>query len=262
MNVRLTFALALLAFPAAAQAGSVSEDRYGPAYVDSAAAAGDLVDRPTATTPSFKAPARYAGRFLSWANKPEQESADGSTPDVPAADRKERPTEFRALRAPAPASTFASTPPSIYVSPSPAATQAPVRAAPSASPMPALVREEAPIVVARVPAPPPAPIVARPAIRQPVVATVPPPVAERQRSAMAAASRPVAVAEVSPAPNTGAPARAHFYSLHREYGDQPDSIAIPVDRPAVLIGPADSEAPASDEEANSKSDRAELSAPF
>jgi hypothetical protein len=79
---------------------------------------------------------------------------------------------------------------------------------------------------------------------------------------MAAASRPVAVAEVSPAPNTGAPARAHFYSLHREYGDQPDSIAIPVDRPAVLIGPADSEAPASDEEANSKSDRAELSAPF
>jgi hypothetical protein len=31
---------------------------------------------------------------------------------------------------------------------------------------------------------------------------------------------------------------ARFYSLHREYGDTPDAITMPVNRPPVLIGPS------------------------
>jgi hypothetical protein len=53
-----------------------------------------------------------------------------------------------------------------------------------------------------------------------------------------AAPAQVAMAAPPPAPPSP-PVRAHFYSLHRDYGDAPDPIALPTARPDVLIGPPD-----------------------
>jgi hypothetical protein len=42
-----------------------------------------------------------------------------------------------------------------------------------------------------------------------------------------------------PPAQPSAPVRARFYSLHRDYGDTPDPVTLPVARPPVLIGPGD-----------------------
>jgi hypothetical protein len=49
--------------------------------------------------------------------------------------------------------------------------------------------------------------------------------------------------------------KPRFYSLHREYGDAPDAIPLPADRPPVLIGPASSPAADPAEDADPKPPR-------
>lgn len=73
-----------------------------------------------------------------------------------------------------------------------------------------------------------------------------------------AASPPVALAQAWPSASAQGPVKARFYSLHRAYGDQPDAIPMPVDRPPVLVGPGDSApaAQASDQDSEGKSDKA------
>jgi hypothetical protein len=46
--------------------------------------------------------------------------------------------------------------------------------------------------------------------------------------------------------------------LHRDYGDQPDAIPMPLDRPPVLVGPGDAPpaADVADDGAAAKSDKA------
>jgi hypothetical protein len=52
--------------------------------------------------------------------------------------------------------------------------------------------------------------------------------------------------------------------LHREYGDQPDKIAIPAERPTVLIGPGDPQplAGVADEPSDARADKSESAAAF
>jgi hypothetical protein len=78
----------------------------------------------------------------------------------------------------------------------------------------------------------------------------------------AQASPPVALAQAWPSASAQGPVKARFYSLHRAYGDQPDAIPMPVDRPPVLVGPGDSApaAEASDQDSEGKSDKASPSA--
>jgi hypothetical protein len=73
----------------------------------------------------------------------------------------------------------------------------------------------------------------------------------------APASPPVALAQAWPSASAQGPVKARFYSLHRAYGDQPDAIPMPVDRPPVLVGPGDSApaAEASDQESEGKADK-------
>ena len=46
------------------------------------------------------------------------------------------------------------------------------------------------------------------------------------------------MAALAPQP-PAAPVKARFYSLHRDYGDAPDPIALPQSRPMVLVGPGE-----------------------
>jgi hypothetical protein len=52
-----------------------------------------------------------------------------------------------------------------------------------------------------------------------------------------AVQTPAATTQVATAETPSAPVRARFYSLHRDYGDAPDPVALPPARPMVLIGP-------------------------
>ncbi len=146
-------------------------------------------------------------------------------------------------------SSKSSTPP--VSAPQPAAEPAPAPAAPAS-----LYATPVPI------APAPAPIAVAPPVR-----TVPTPApsvpAAPPMQVMAAAEAPTPAtpaAEAAATPST--PVHAHFYSLHRDYGDTPDPIAMPVDRPMVLVGPPDLPAqPAGGDSGNSGKASADASDP-
>jgi len=125
-----------------------------------------------------------------------------------------------------------------------ATAPAPVRSAAAAPPA------HAPAVALATAAPskpvPAAPVPAKPApqARAPIqTASAGKPAAPPQAvtSAQATPATPAAqtqVAMVAPPPAPpAAPVKARFYSLHRDYGDTPDPVALPAARPPVLIGP-------------------------
>ncbi|HEY5072480.1 MAG TPA: hypothetical protein VII63_10665 [Caulobacteraceae bacterium] len=205
MRLHLALSLALLAVPAAALAAPMTQDRYGPPAAPDSAAPGQVVS--DATPPS--APT-YRGRLLNWTNKAAIERTDRSSLDAPRVERA------AAVEMAAPASpSVAAAPASIYDS-APSVTVVPARR--MRAPAAPLIAVEPTPPAATVATPPPAPA-------NPVVSEATP--------------LPITMAAAST--TSTAPVRPRFYSLHRAYGDRPDAVAIPIDRPPVLIGPADPE---------------------
>jgi len=155
---------------------------------------------------------------------PGEEQGSGPAMAEPAASPA--PYAGRVLQWPGKTGRFAR-----LVAPAPPPAPPPVAAIPMPIvPLASLYRPPQPPAAARAWVAPPPPVLAPPA---PVALAAPaprlppePPAPPQARVAMA---QPPAAGVV----------RSHFYSLHREYGDAPDAIVVPIDRPPVLIGPAD-----------------------
>ncbi|MFI4936848.1 MAG: hypothetical protein ACHP7N_19770, partial [Caulobacterales bacterium] len=108
----------------------------------------------------------------------------------------------------------------------------------------------------------PTSLYAQPPTPQPVAVAAPPAAAPAAPAPVAAAATPAAPVQkfaqnTAPAPplasSASPPVKVRFYSLHRDYGDAPDPIAMPKDRPLVLVGPADDAAAKSgDDQARAK----------
>jgi hypothetical protein len=270
MKRSLLFALALMGPPAAAAAQTASQDRYGPPErPDPLSASAELSPARSAAPSPAQAP-RYAGPFLTWTGKLAQPLTEVSSasPQVvaPRAEYAPRPAPLARIEAAA----------SLY-SPQPAAFAAPARRDRAPAPLaprekPASLSSRQPTAVTvpvrrgRSPAPlaattpaepeataPPhnvtAALASRPASPKATmpIAAPPAPVPEEPPVVMAAAAAP-AIA--------GTTVRARFYSLHRAYGDQPDAVRIPTERPPVLIGPSDTSSPAADDASETKSEKA------
>ncbi|HEY5105833.1 MAG TPA: hypothetical protein VII73_03560 [Caulobacteraceae bacterium] len=91
---------------------------------------------------------------------------------------------------------------------------------------------------------PPVPPAPRPASAPMAAIMAPAPMAPLPAAPPAAAPLPPAPAAklalaAAPPPSQAGWVHSRFYSLHREYGDTPDAVALPVNRPPVLIGPGD-----------------------
>jgi hypothetical protein len=226
MKIRPVIAVAALAFPSLVHAGSLAEDRYGPPAVENARPINGPSERVAAAA---TAPPPYSGRFLTWSNKAQEERTDRVGPDFSAAARVAPPVSSSVDSAP---NRQNEPSPSLYTTPRPAAVSSPPRGA--------------------------TPALADPSSDRPPLAQA------RPATAPAPSTAPVALAAAAPTAPGGPPARAHFYSLHREYGDQPDKIAIPAERPTVLIGPGDPQplAGVADEPSDARADKSESAAAF
>jgi hypothetical protein len=211
--MRPLLVLLALAGATSAQAQPV-QDRYGPPRRPSPTV---VVASLNATPQGAAAPAPvepYRGPMLRWPSK----TAEPARPQPIAAAPPARPAPTPEHLPP-----YAPPPPGLYA---PAARPAPqARVAPAQTP----ARTAAPPAVAQARSAPPA---------VPAAARSPAPV---QPTRLAAAP--------SATPHWGG-AKPRFYSLHREYGMEPDHIPEPPSQPRyVLIGPPDpAKAPAGDDD--------------
>ncbi len=251
------FALPAVGLPAAAQASDRGEDRYGPpaprhsgavSYPTPASAAKDeAVVRDEA--------ASYRGPYLSWSGKagarqPVQTAAAVAPPPAPAAQPRLE------ARYAAPAATPLPAPPlpqSLYARPASGPASALARPQPlvqaAAQPAPPALPPRRTQVAVSSPVMPRAPVTAQtsPAPTPTAAAHTPLAVAAKTAptSSPAAATTQVAPTQVAmaapppPPQPPAAPVKARFYSLHRDYGDAPDPVTLPVARPPVLVGPAE-----------------------
>jgi hypothetical protein len=127
-----------------------------------------------------------------------------------------------------PALPVVTTPPSAVAE----VTPPPAKVAPKKPAKPALARKTPP----KSPATPPAPVMAQ---ATPPVLAAPP----AQATAAASASSEALAQNIPATASNSPPVGVRFYSIDRDYGDRPDPIAMPQDRPMVLVGPPADEPP-------------------
>ncbi len=207
--MRLALVLVISAIPVLAVA---AEDRYGAG-----------VEAPALSSQSGAQPAAhsvYTGRFLQWAGK----TAPAAQPQPVALP-------------PPPLRPLASLPPTPPRRP----RFAPPLPRPSTGWAPAPMAMVAPSAPLAVTSPPPQPTF-RATPERAATTAAPASFAPLPPSSHTAAPLPeppaanLAMAAAQPASHSDW-VHSRFYSLHRDYGDTPDPVVLPVNRPPVLIGP-------------------------